>query len=530
MNDLVSGAALVHEEAVGSSPSEGCRIELFVDDPLLVPELLAHPPGADRARYALTALRIGVLALKQAQGRLDADAIRGEGDRLLQMLEERLCTHQRTVQDQVATTLREYFDPKSGRFNERVEQLVRNGGELERLLRTQIGSSDSELAKTLAAHVGEQSMLMKILRPSETEGLLASLSSAMQRALEGQRSAILSEFSLDNVGGALARLVRELTEKHGALTQGLKERVDEVVGEFSLDKPGSALSRLVGQVENAQRRISSEFSLDEENSALARMKKELEQLIDRNNKENDEFRMHVRASLAALQARKQESLRSTRHGLEFESALYACLAEVGQAAGDIVEHTAGSPGLIRGCKIGDVRVVLGSEHAAAGARIVIEAKEDASYKLPDALKEIEVARKNRDACVGLFVFSARTCGAEVAPLARYGDDVIVVWDAEDPASDVVLKAGLSLARALCARAGADRRELTIDLERMQKAMREVERQVQGMDDIRKHAQSIRSAADKIDDRARIIADNIARSTTVLEEETEAIKEKACIGT
>ena len=92
------------------------------------------------------------------------------------MLEDRLGNHQRTVQDQVAGTLREYFDPKSGRFNERVEQLVKSGGELERLLRTQIGASDSELAKTLAAHVGEQSTLMKILRPSETEGLLNSLS------------------------------------------------------------------------------------------------------------------------------------------------------------------------------------------------------------------------------------------------------------------------------------------------------------------------------------------------------------------
>jgi len=104
--------------------------------------------------------------------------------------------------------------------------------------------------------------------------------------------------------------------------------------------------------------------------------------------------------------------------------------------------------------------------------------------------------------------------------------VILVWDAEDPASDVVLKAGLSLARALCAKAGADRKQVKVDLERMQKAMREVERQVQGIDDIRKHAQSIRSCADKIEDRARIISDNISRSTGILEQETEAIRAQA----
>jgi hypothetical protein len=523
MNDLVSGAAVIQEGRRAMAPAT-CSLELVIDDPLIVPELLAYEAGAERDRFALTALRIGVLALKQAQGRLDADAIRSESDRLLVMLEERLGNHQRTVHDQIAATLREYFDPRSGRFNERVEQFVKSGGDLERALRTQIGASDSELARTLAVHVGEQSTLMKILRPNEKEGLVNSLTLEMQKALETQRNAILSEFSLDNGGGALARLVKELTERHGALAHGLKESVDEVIGEFSLDKPDSALSRLVGRVESAQRKISSEFSLDEQNSALARMKKELEQLIDKSNKENEEFRSHVRASLSALQARKEESLRSTRHGLEFEHALYAWMSDASQAAGDVVEHKAGCVGLIKNCKVGDMVLTLGPEHAAAGSRIVIEAKQDASYRVADALREIEEARKNRDACVGLFVFSALTCDDAIAPLARYGSDVAVVWDCEDVSSDVVLSAGLSLARALCTKAGADRQAVNIDLERMQKAMREVERQVQGMDEIRRHAQSIRSCADKIEDRARIVSSNIERATAILEEETEAIRD------
>jgi hypothetical protein len=371
MNDLIEGAVLARD---GVAIGGVCRLDLVVDDAIVVPELLAHPAGEERDQYALTALRIGVLALKQAQGRLDADVIRGESDRLLAVLEDRLGNHQRTVQDQVAATLREYFDPQSGRFNERVEQLVKSGGDIEKLLRTQIGASDSELAKTLAAHVGEQSTLMKILRPSETEGLLNSLSTAMKSALETQRNAILCEFSLDNGSGALSRLVKELTARHGELASGLKESVNEVIGEFSLDKPDSALSRLVGQVENAQRKISSEFSLDEESSALARMKKELEQLIEKSNKENDEFRSQVRASLAGLQARKEESLKSTRHGLDYEQALYAHLAGSGQAAGDVVEHTAGTTGLIKNCKVGDVVITLSPEHAAAGSRIVVEAK------------------------------------------------------------------------------------------------------------------------------------------------------------
>ena len=462
MNDFVTGAVLAHEGCEACAPEGVCRIELSVDDPLVVPELLAFAAGPAREKYVLTALRIGVLALKQAQGRLDGDVIRGEGDRLLTMLEERLANHHRSVQDQVAGTLREYFDPKSGRFNERVEQLVKDGGELERLLRSQIGASDSALARTLATHVGEQSTLMKILRPSETEGILNSLSQAMQKALEGQRNVILSEFSLDNGAGALARLVNELTTKHGELANGLRTTLDE-------------------------------------------------------------FRTHVCASLAALQARKEESLKSTRHGLEFEQAVYAFLTQGGQAAGDIVEHTAGTTGLIKNCKVGDVVMTLGPEHAAAGSRIVVEAKQDASYRLADALHEIEQARKNREAAVGVFVFSKRTADWQIAPFARYGNDVVVVWDCDDPASDVILTAGMSLARALCARAGAERKEIEIDFERMQRAMLEVDKQIQGLDDIRKNAQSIRSCANKIEDRARLVSDNIVRATRVLNEETDAVR-------
>jgi hypothetical protein len=231
----------------------------------------------------------------------------------------------------------------------------------------------------------------------------------------------------------------------------------------------------------------------------------------------------VRASLAALQARKEESLRSTRHGLEFEQAVCDFVTESSQAAGDVVEHTAGTTGLIKNCKVGDIVITLGPEHAAAGSRIVMEAKEDASYRVRGALEETEQARKNRDAEVGVFIFSKRTADWQIAPLGRYGNDVVLVWDCEDPLSDVILSAGVSLARALCARASADRKQMDIDLERMQRAMLDVEKQINSIDEIRKHAQSIRSCADKIEDRARIVSDNILRATRVLNEEAEAIR-------
>ena len=75
---------------------------------------------------------------------------------------------------------------------------------------------------------------------------------------------------------------------------------------------------------------------------------------------------------------------------------------------------------------------------------------------------------------------------------------------------------------MCVKADADAKALSIDTDRMLKAMLEVEKQVHGLDDIRKCAHSIRSSADRIEDRARLVSENILRSTKILNEETAAI--------
>ena len=75
---------------------------------------------------------------------------------------------------------------------------------------------------------------------------------------------MLREFSLDNKDGALARMIGELTNNHGQLTEALEKKIDAVVDEFSLDKEDSASSRLVRNVDRAQSTITREFSLDDE--------------------------------------------------------------------------------------------------------------------------------------------------------------------------------------------------------------------------------------------------------------------------
>ncbi len=506
-------------EAAGAAHGggEGLSLSLSVHDPEVVAALEALPPGPAREAFARTALRIGVLALRQAEGRLDSEALRQEGERWMGELARQLAEHERSVREHVGGTLREYFDPGSGRFSERVERLVRKDGELERLLHAQVGREDSELGRTLAHHLGDRSPLMQWLGPDASSGLLAALGHSVDEALDGQRQRILAEFSLDNREGALSRLVQELSERHGALGRELASRIDEVVGEFSLDDENSALSRLVGRVEKAQAQISAEFSLDQEGAALARMRRELLEVLDAHREGNARFQAEVREALVAMKARREESERSTRHGEDFEAEVFAFAQRAAQHAGDVAHHVGASVGAIRNCKKGDVLVELGPESAAAGARIVLEAKEDRSFDLGRARAECDEARKNRRAGVALFVFSRRTAPEGLAPFGRYGADVVVTWDPEDPSSDVFLEAGLSVAKALSTRAASERDAHAADFAALDRAIHEIERQARGLDEIRTAAETVRSGAERILHRARIVRDGLARQVGSLEE-------------
>ena len=226
-----------------------------------------------------------------------------------------------------------------------------------------------------------------------------------------------------------------------------------VVKEFSLNEENSALSRLVKNVDRAQRTITSEFSLDNEASALSRLKREnCWNCWHSTDKKNQEFQEDVKASLARIVTTRQEIEQSTRHGKLFEEAMFEFVAREAQYAGDVATPTGNSTGLIKNCKVGDCVVELGPDSAAPGSKIVIEAKEESGVTLAAARQEIETARKNRGADWGLFVFSRKTAPAGLEPFQRYGNDFVVVWNAEDASSDVFLKAGVIAARALCFRA------------------------------------------------------------------------------
>lgn len=539
-----------------TEPTRSLSLDLVISDSDSIAELLIRPEGRERDDYALAALRIGLLSLKHARGQVDADLVKHEGDKLLKELGGALESHRKQVNDNISTTLKEYFDPKSGRFQERVDRLIQKDGELEQLLRRQVGGDDSELAKTLTAHVGGDSSLMKILDPAESDGLVQALRLTVKEIVENESKSILTEFSLDNKKSALSRLVLEISEDSGRLKSGLAGQVEKMVEEFSLDKEDSALSRLVKKVEEAQETISKEFSLDDEGSALsqmtgllqkatdaintnltldeegsglARLRRELVEILSRHENRANSFQTEVTAALEAMKARRQEASRSTTHGRDFEDVTVEFVQREAQRSNDIPSATGATTGNIKWSKVGDAVVELGPECAAAGEKFVVEAKEDATYDISKARAEIEIARQNRGAVAGLFIFSRKTAPVGQEALMRHGNDVFVIWDAEDSGADVILKAGLSLAKALCVRQHAARRAEAADFQSLDAAILAIETEAARLTEIKGWSKTIKSNSEKILDEVRKMEDALEKQIQYLKSGVSGLKNSAAAG-
>ena len=496
------GAAAAAAQTRARGAVRSVVVTLEVTDPEVVLELRRHE-GDDLERYALTALRVGVLALRAAGGQVDAASMREAGTALVSEVRDLLSTRASEITERIASSLTQYFDPQSGVLPQRLQALVRKDGEIENLLRKHVGADDSMLARSLVTHLGEGSPIFRLLSPTDANGLRAQLAKSVEEALTEQRKLILREFSLDQKDSALSRLVAE----------------------FSLDDEGSAMSRMSKMLTATSEQIGKNLSLDDDSSALARLKRELTSTIDHLARSNVEFQGQVRESLARLDTRRKEEARTTTHGVAFEERLGALLSEEAQRLGDVYEATGETTGVIKQCKKGDYVVELGSDSVAAHARVVWEAKEKQAYSLRAALDEIDEARRNRRAQVGVFVFSRSAAPEGLESLARHGSDVVVVWDADDPASDLVVKAAYSLARALAVREKRSDKASEAAVAEIERSARNVEKQIGFLDDVRKWAETVKGHGEKIIERSVRMSEELRRDVERLDAQVAAMRKE-----
>lgn len=513
-------AAVKADEVITSEPM---YLHLSITDPEVVQSLTEIGESRERQELALTALRIGILSLKAARGTVDGATVRSEGERLLVTLEERLSSHRQVLDEALGGTLRAYFDPASGSFTERVQRLLQKDGELASLIGGQVDAARSSLDTLFRQHLGVDSELRRLLSPEQGNEFMAALHAQMTQALQRQGDTITGEFTLDRPDSALSRLVRELKDRHGDLERNLGEKVASVVGEFSLDDENSALSRLVGRVENAQSQISAQFSLDNPESGLTRIVQRIESLERAQTERSREFELRVTGILEKLVLRRDESRRGTQHGNDFEAKVGERLQAACIDGEDLLDAVGATTGRVPRSKVGDFVVTLGPDSAAPDATIVVEAKARDGMTLKATLEEADEARRNRGASVCLFVHAARTAPSGLPELRRWGNDIVVIWDDDDAATDIRLKAAYLVAKALAVRAGKHDVEETASLAEVDAAIEGIRKQIAGFEEIQTTARTVVNGGDKILNRAKIMGEEIERRLLTLQDHAHRLR-------
>lgn len=486
-------------------------LTLDITDPEVVGELQRYESATERNRYALTALRVGVLALKQAGVHVDTEKLRNEGERLVELVEHRLESHANSLDKTLQTELAKYF-ADDGKLSERVKALIGDDGQLAGVLEKHLTGDNSLLAKQLAEAVGKDSDLMKYLSSDQQNGLVQTITRIAQERLEEQSTKVLGEFDLNNEQGALKRLIKQIETN------------------FDPEDPKTALGVLKNALGATREQIRKDLSLDDDDSALSnlhgKLKAQIEDLVSKQTK----FQTEITSVLAEFRGAKKERAVSPSGGFDFE-ALAGNAIRDRVHSDELFESVGETTGLVARSKVGDHVQTLGSESVAPGTKIVYECKRAENYTVAKALAELDEAKRNRGALAGVFVLAAssardnsRMQSEFPRSLTRRGNDILVLWDPEDASSDVNLDAAVTLARALVVRERSETvAAAEVDWDSIDKAIHGVERQVQYLDELNGWCGNVKRDADKIADRLEKMKKDLNREMERLTDEIETLR-------
>lgn len=416
---------------------------------------------AARNQLALDAWSIGLRALANAHAAAQESKLKDVGVALLGDMDRQLRAHVEQQQQTIGAVLTRFFDPTDGQVSQRLAAFVGDHGVLARQLERYLSPQNGVLAEALARQVGETSPLFKKLSPTDSAGLVKVLEGQLRQVM-GESHAVLVR-ALDPLAedGAVARFLKSLRDELKGADDDRQKQLAAALAALDANDENSLLSRLVRETHRARQTVLAAVNPDTPSSPLAILKTSLTQLLHeqantqlalakRHEERQVQFEKEVREALARMETKRALDQKTTRGGLEFEEAVIAFIGAATQGAPCVVDITGATAGVGR-CKKGDAVVRYTDESAFAGARVVFEAKRDATYTVPKALTELELARKNRAATAGVFVLARSHASDHFPGFARHGNNVLVAWDDQDPATDAYLHAAILLGLGLVTR-------------------------------------------------------------------------------
>lgn len=396
--------------------------------------------------------------------------------------------------------------------------LKRHDGTLERLLTDQITGEHSQLARTLAAQVGEHSELFKRLDPDHKGGVIQLFEERLAAVLEKSQRDMARALDPAADDGALARMLTSLRKDMEEAQQRGTNQLAKAVSELDANDESSAIARLMKQNENTQQALLRAINPANADSPMAAVRKVLEdllaaqgnsqrELLERQAKRTEELHRSIRDALVRTETQKASDASSPRGGTTFEEQVVdfitaACGTEY------IVEPTGSTTGKLGRCKVGDALVRFPTQSIFNGCNVVVEAKRDASYNAAKMLAEMDKARENRGADVGLFVIARASAWSGAPEFSRYGNTIFVQWDPEDPSSDAMLKAALFSATFMATRRSSTAN--TGDITALQDVDACIQAELDRVAKMRKEVEKIARAADTLKEQLRIGNDRLGK--------------------
>lgn len=184
-----------------------------------------------------------------------------------------------------------------------------------------------------------------------------------------------------------------------------------VATQFSKDNPGSLISKFIDITKESNREIEKGFN---------------------------DFKMEIAEKLKLEEGKQSEYHKGTRKGTDYEVSLFEkYIAPKAHSLGDDIELVKGTPGAIENCKVGDVTITLGETSGAPGEKIAMEIKNRKGITLKKAKEETKTMKENRNAEIGIFVWSNSFAPPEIGNFKKIGNDFYVTapddLESDDPA-------------------------------------------------------------------------------------------------
>jgi hypothetical protein len=282
--------------------------------------------------------------------------------------------------------------------------------------------------------------------------------------------------------GRLPRTLETFLGDRGQLRSFTRELFDE-------ERRDSAIGRM-------RLLLGSYFDGDASRLALlldpTRLGSPLHQFRSEVSKGFEALNERLTAIEVAASARAGERARSAAKGADFEDLLEGMLADTVRGTDHLLERTSDEAGDVIRSKKGDFVLTLDpATTRGSTVRIVVEAK-DRAISGRAMRDEITEAKRNRDAVVGLVVFSSAHAPAGIAPFDVRMGDVYCAIDPQEP-QPATLEAAVRLARLL-ALAASRSQDGDVDVAGVHEALERVRAELDAVRGLKMKLTTISSAA------------------------------------